>query len=435
MSIHPSRTPDTRLSGNWLLLARVACLGVALVALVIWGWGIPVRYAQLGTVCTTTVCGDQQPTPSSLAQFHAAGVSLGFYAAYTGTIEVLFTLVFLILAALIFWRRSETLIGLLTTLLLVTFGVYQTDADALAAAVPAWAIPVNLLALLSFSCLALFLYLFPDGRFAPRWLRFVAVPCLLLFLISSAIFPPEVFFPSFLGFLVVSLVVQIYRYRRVSTLIQRQQTKWVVFGVFIAVLGSISLIVATNVLPQARLPGTWGFLVGNTVVYLFGALIPLSIASAILRSRLWDIDVLINKALVYGLLTGLLGALYAGLIIGLESLVGVITGQSSQQPVVLVVSTLVIAALFQPLRQRIQHIIDRRFYRRKYDAARTLAAFSTTLHNEVDLATLSERLVGVVEETMQPASVSLWLRPAAHQQVPWRATPSVPSEGEAKDER
>ena len=153
------------------------------------------------------------------------------------------------------------------------------------------------------------------------------------------------------------------------------------------------------------------------------------------RSRLWDIDAIINKALVYGLLTGLLAALYAGLIIGLESLAGLIAGQAAINPLVLVISTLVIYALFRPLRRRVQAIIDRRFYRRKYDAARTLAAFSATLRNEVDLATLSEHLVGVVEETMQPASVSLWLRPLANHQVPWRVTPSVPSAGEARDER
>jgi hypothetical protein len=419
MSIHPSHIPDMRLSGNWLLLARVACLGVAFVALLIWVWGIPVRYAQLGTVCTTTVCGDQQPTSSSIAQFQAAGVSLSFYAAYTSTIEILFTLVFLLLATLIFWRKSETLIGLLTTLLLVTTGVSQTDAAALAAAIPALVIPVNLLTLLSFSSLGLFLYLFPDGRFAPRWLRFVVLPGLLLFLMSSAIIPPEVFFPFFLGFLVVSLLVQVYRYRRVSTLIQRQQTKWVVFGVLSAVLGSISIIVASKFLPHAQSPGTWVFLVGNTVLYLFGALIPLSIASAILRSRLWDIDVLINKALVYGSLTALLALLYFGLIFVLQSLFQGLFKQNNA--VAIVVSTLVIAALFQPLRHRLQRFIDRRFYRSKYDAAKTLEAFSATLRNEVDLGQLREHLLDVVQETMQPAHVSLWLRsPGRHTEEPRR---------------
>jgi hypothetical protein len=137
---------------------------------------------------------------------------------------------------------------------------------------------------------------------------------------------------------------------------------------------------------------------------------PLVLPIAILRYRLWDIDALINKTLVYGLLTALLGAFYAGLIIGLESLASGITGKESEQPLALVISTLAIAALFQPMRRRLQAIIDRRFYRRKYDAEKTLAAFSATLRQEVDLEQLSAQLLTVVNETMQPSHISLWLR-------------------------
>jgi hypothetical protein len=134
--------------------------------------------------------------------------------------------------------------------------------------------------------------------------------------------------------------------------------------------------------------------------------LPLSLGIAILRSRLWDIDVIINKTLVYGGLSVLLGALYAGLIIGLESLAGLFGGQAASNPLVLVISTLVIAALFLPVRGRIQNVIDRRFYRRKYDAEKTLASFSATLQSEVDLQDLHAHLLAVVQETMQPAHVS-----------------------------
>ena len=133
-----------------------------------------------------------------------------------------------------------------------------------------------------------------------------------------------------------------------------------------------------------------------------------------LRSRLWDIDVLINRTLVYGTLTISLALVYFGLVFGLQAFVHVLTGQIFQSPIAIVASTLAIAALFQPLRRRFQAIIDRRFYRRKYDAQNILVAFSDTLRNEVDL----EQLLSVVEETMQPAHVSLWLRTAEQRRQP-----------------
>ena len=172
------------------------------------------------------------------------------------------------------------------------------------------------------------------------------------------------------------MLAQIYRYRRISTPIQRQQTKWVMFAFFLAILGFIIVVSAGNILfPSGHSSPIVARLISNYVLAALFTLIPFSIVIAILRSRLWDIDAIINKTLVYGLLTVLLGAVYAGLIIGLESLAGLFSSQGAQ-PVVIVISTLAIATLFQPLRRRIQSIIDRRFYRRKYDAAKTLAAFS-----------------------------------------------------------
>jgi hypothetical protein len=138
-------------------------------------------------------------------------------------------------------------------------------------------------------------------------------------------------------------------------------------------------------------------------------LVPFSISIAVLRSRLFDIDVLINRALVYGSLTAMVIGLYFGGIVLLQRLFVVLTGE--QSTVAVVASTLMIAALFNPLRRRIQAFIDRRFYRRKYDARKTLEAFAAKLREETDLDALNAELVGVVRETMQPAHVSLWLRP------------------------
>ncbi len=146
-----------------------------------------------------------------------------------------------------------------------------------------------------------------------------------------------------------------------------------------------------------------------------------------MRSQLWEIDNIINRTLVYGTLTATLALIYVCLVILLQFLLRGMLNQNTD--VAIVGSTLIIAALFQPLRQRIQQVIDRRFYRHKYDAARTLAAFSATLRNEVDLNQLREQLVGVVQETMQPAHVSLWLRnPQQDRQQNTRLLPRIDEE-------
>jgi hypothetical protein len=155
--------------------------------------------------------------------------------------------------------------------------------------------------------------------------------------------------------------------------------------------------------------GSLASVIVTLVVYGLMLLPPLSIGFAVLRSRLWDIDILINRTLVYGTLTGILALVYLGSIIAFQSLLRGLFHQTSD--VAIVISTLFIAVLFQPLRKPIQALIDRRFYRRKYDAARTLAAFSATLRSEMDLSQIREGLVAVVQETMQPAHSSLWLRP------------------------
>jgi hypothetical protein len=187
---------------------------------------------------------------------------------------------------------------------------------------------------------------------------------------------------------------------------ERQQTKW--FAYAAAVLLSTFFLG----LPLAAVIAAigWGWVAQIPLV--IGVLaIPAAVGVAMLRYRLYDIDVVINRTLVYGSLTLMLALVYFGGVTATQALLRTLTSQEQLPQLVVVASTLVIAALFNPLRRHIQGFIDRRFYRRKYDSRRTLEAFAAKLRNDTDLATLSDDLVGVVRETMQPAHVSLWLRP------------------------
>jgi hypothetical protein len=195
--------------------------------------------------------------------------------------------------------------------------------------------------------------------------------------------------------------------RRGARGIERQQIKWLLYASAIFFVGNV--LKNTVLSPLGGV--SWGLWVGYLLVAVGGLGGPISIGIAILRYRLYEIDTLINRTLVYGSLTAVLFAVYFFGVTATQAIVQALTGQEKQPQLTVVVSTLVIAALFTPLRRRIQSFIDRRFYRRKYDAAKALEAFSAQLRDETDLRALSDDLVGVVRETMQPARVSLWLRP------------------------
>src|SRR5215208_6651200 len=193
--------------------------------------------------------------------------------------------------------------------------------------------------------------------------------------------------------------------RRRARGVERQQIKWLLYAGAIFFVGNVLKNTVFSPLGEV----SWGLWIGYPLVGIGGVGGPIAIGIAILRYRLYEIDTLINRTLVYGALTAILAALYFGGIVVLQRAFVLFIGQQSTLAVV--ASTLVIAALFSPLRRRIQSFIDRRFYRTKYDARKTLEAFSSRLRDATDLEALNDDLVGVVMETMQPAHVSLWLRP------------------------
>jgi hypothetical protein len=315
---------------------------------------------------------------------------------------------------------------MLVSVALLTFGTatFTFTMEALAARHPAWEMPTSFLHFLGTASFGLFLYLFPDGRFVPSWARWVA-------LVWIGWQVPRYFLPDWylnpnpytwqalintavwLGALGTAIYSQVYRYGRTASSAQRQQIKWVVFGISAALAGLLGIQLALGA-SGADAPTSPGALVAYLVGYTFASylvvlLIPASIGIAVLRYHLFDIDVLINRTLVYGSLTVVLAGLYELVIVVAQHIFRSLTGQESQ--LAAVASTLAIAVLFEPLRRRIQAFIDKRFYRRKYDAAETLAAFSTRLREETDLDKLGEDLVDVVSKTLQPEHVSVLLRP------------------------
>src|SRR5215218_1214021 len=235
----------------------------------------------------------------------------------------------------------------------------------------------------------------PFGLEGQQWLTsagYTFLPLLPLCMLASAL----------------SLVL---RFRR-SRGEERQQIKWIAFSASVVVVVYLIAMVASLLSPaETWFAGTspaWLSLLQSAALLSLTA-VPIAVGIAVLRYRLYDIDILINRALVYGSLTVLLAATYVGGVVGLQYAFRTLTGQGSTLAVV--ASTLVIAALFNPLRRRVQAFVDRRFYRRKYDARKTLEDFSTRLREETDLDALRDDVVGVARRTMQPAHVSLWLRP------------------------
>jgi len=411
MSTHASPSA-TILRGRWLLLARAAWVVIAVLALGIFIASIPGYVSNVLTLGQADWMGAPVEAPAGV-------VFVLDLVSVLASIAV--ALLCLTLAAVLFWRKSDDWMVMFISSYLLLYGTVMAGplerAEAFYSGWPSLAIDVFRSPFFATPTIALFV-LFPDGRFVPRWTRWlilISIPVSV-----ATLYLPLYYAAALLGTIVIgAMYAQIYRYRNVSTPTERQQTKWVLFGILLwlllIALLSVPYSIELNLPPGSPLP--WWALVSSTGWWLTLAIVPLSLTIAVLRHRLYDIDILINRTLVYGSLTAMLAVVYFGGVAATQGILRTITGHEEQPQLAVVVSTLVIAALFNPLRHRIQSFIDRRFYRRKYDARKTLEAFSAKLRDETDLEALNNELVGVVRETMQPAHVSLWLRPGPNKMI------------------
>ena len=353
----PEVTADPH--GRLITIARWAWVVVVVIAVVLFVTGLPALYEKYRTL--SIYPGEHDTVRDNLAQL---GFTVDFYAAYLLSMVIILAAVWFTFAAVIFWRKSDDPMELFVALLLVLFGAtFASDIEGseLLGSVGAWLI--NLLETLALAFLLIFFYLFPTGRFVPRWTRWLAVllvaPLVLFSFLPGWISKPE-YWPTQLyvlfygGWLLTALFAQIYRYRWVSSPVERQQTKWVIFSFTVALVVNIGVLALGLFSPSSVQYGSLTYTVATTAIWLFFLLAPLSIGIAILRYRLWDIDLLINRTLVYGVLTGILALVYLGGVVALQALFRHLTGQGSQ--LAIVASTLAIAALFSPLRRRIQAV-------------------------------------------------------------------------------
>lgn len=416
-------TRSTRLRGAWLGAARLLWLTLVLAAVGLFVAGVPAYYGQLLTVADSRLVWTQL-TPDQERALLELGLSVRFYAPYLMSLELIVVAACVAFGLLVFWRRSDDGMAIFVSLVAILFGTTSVPPIlALAEADPTWRLPADVMKALGVGVALLLFYVFPDGRFAPGWTRWLALGW-IAWVLTWPFYPALDYntwpFPApFLAMIAAygtGVVAQVLRYTRRSSPIERQQTKWAIYGLTGLFVGFAAFNLPRALLPGIDVDGAPHPLYMLTAYPAFMIvpllLAPVSLGLAVFRHHLWDVDLIINRTLVYGALTVLLGATYFGGIVLLQQLFRPLLPLSSD--LAIVAYTLGGAMLSNPLRARIQSFVDRRFYRGKYDAARALAAFGAAIRDEVELSRLAEELVSVVRETMQPAHASLWLREPAH---------------------
>jgi hypothetical protein len=416
---------EQRRQAYLLLSFRTLWVVVALATLLLVILSIKPRYQQLSNVTPNPVIPNGQLLPIEIQALAEIGVSIEFYAGWITFLEGVTAIEFLLLGMAVFLIRSKEWMPLIFALGTVGLGAYTSPLtsplDDLTPTLKA--VTLSMRAIMFSSLIVAFL-LFPNGRFIPSWTKGLAVVW-TAFNLASLIYQPFQMLSSMVWveftqvllllwaffWLILIAVLQVYRYRRYSSAVERQQTKWVVYGLAVAVLVMMAAgipFILLQILSTDPVTLIIARLVVVTVTLLALSFMGASFAVAILRFRLWDIDLIIRRTVVYGALTLTLLGIYFASVVLFQQIAQQLSGGSS--PLAVIFSTLMIAALFSPLRRRIQNDIDKRFYRKKYDANVTLAGFAALAREEVDLERLSARLVEIVDETLQPEHVSVWLK-------------------------
>ena len=398
----------TRLRGWRLIVMRASIFALVALALAVYVLALPSLPSRLAISCDN-IPNDCLITPQQVTSLARLGITPAGVALIFTALTCLAILLVVLVVAVLLWRRSNDWMALFVAATLILMpSVYTPIVLALPRE---WQLSGQLLNLAGLLAIYLLMGLFPSGRFMPRW---IWAPIIVLILSTG------IPLGSALAVLAIALILalygciiaaQIYRYRR-STPVEQAQTKWVVYGFILALVVNQAFWEPVAWIPALQRPDSLYTAFAALDSFLILCILAVSFGVAILRYRLYEIDVIIRRTLIYGSLTAILAVVYFAGVIGMQAIVNSIAHKPDEvsSPVLIVITTLLIAALFQPLRRRIQRFIDRRFYRSRYDSRTTLDNFGAALRQEVDLPRLTGRLVEVVHETMQPEHVSLWLR-------------------------
>jgi signal transduction histidine kinase len=413
-SLERRQDADTRIYGFWLVLARAGWILVVALSLAVSIADLPLEWRRLHTVCVGSTCG-QQLTAGIVQDLHQLNLSVDFFASYFLFLEFGSLLVWLAVALLIFWRKSDDRMALLVALFLVLFPAAQGlgSPAAVGAVYPSLQFLTTMLDMLGWISLLLFFYLFPDGRFVPRWTAGVAFGYALLDILGSLFSGLSIGdmisfllgLPLLIAVVGIGLYSQIYRYRRISSPAQRQQTKWVVYGVVTAVLIFICLVLPGIGRVFFSRPSLIPVLVVNTAIYGCELLIPLSIGFSILRYRLYDIDIIINRTLVYGILTLSVVSIYALVVGTLGTLL-----QAQGNFLIALLAAGLIAVLFQPLRLLLQRGVNRLMYGERDTPNKVISRLGQRLETTLAPDAVLPTIVETVAQALKLPYAAITLR-------------------------
>lgn len=427
-TVNPDRfsETETRLQGPWLVLAWIVCSALVVLTFSVFVASIPAYVAKLQTMGIGAVtCTSEQSSFDMMGTLHNLGLSLGSYTVLSVVLIVASTLGWFAVGGVIAWHKSTNWMALLVTIMLITEGVVGTSCltNPLEKSSMLWRLPIHFLDFLGPVLFLLVFSLFPNGQFMPRWTCWLVVVLSVAY-VTPAFFPGFPFSSPFSTFFVLGtsafvVVVQLYRYRHVSNTIQRQQTRWVVFPLIVGLVVFVGLYVPTMIFSSPILSASRSSLVGhpvstfltllvppgNPLFAICTLLIPLSLGMAILRSQLWNIDVIISRTLIYGTLTTSIFCIYA-LVVGLLGILLQMQGNT----LLSLLAIGLIAVLFQPLRDRLQRGVNRLIYGERDDPYRVLSRLGQRLEATLTPDAVLPTIVETVAQALKLPYAAIMLK-------------------------